>query len=245
MLAGTLQWSGPSTTTGVEGAYRSRHSGVRCRFMCTNPAGTQLTKLQLRCLFIVLPPSGCTATDVDCICASDSLEHDIAACLLANCTMQDSLGMTTLQIREMTKADGRTQDTSRVQRDLCNLSDESKTREVILYTSIVYSIAFLSVTLRVAGKAVSKRLAWDDAMVVAALLLTAIPLGCVLDMTLKGFGEHLWNLEDGKLLPILRYCKCIPYGILDGMLIRSSVHLVVDICYRPVYDQDLTGLVLS
>ncbi|KAF3041890.1 hypothetical protein E8E12_005131 [Didymella heteroderae] len=24
-------------------------------------------------------------------------------------------------------------------------------------------------------------------------------------MALKGFGEHLWNLEDGKLLPILRY----------------------------------------
>lgn len=99
------------------------------------------------------------------------------------------------------------QDTSRVQRDLCNLSDESKTGEVILYTSIVYSIAFLSVTLRIVGKVVSKRLSWDDAMVVAALLLTAIPLGCVLDMALKGFGEHLWNLEDGRLLPILRYCE--------------------------------------
>lgn len=61
--------------------------------------------------------------------------------------------------------------------------------------------------LRVAGKAVSKRLSWDDAVVVAALLLTVVPLGCVLDMAINGFGEHLWNLEDGKLLPILRYCK--------------------------------------
>lgn len=99
------------------------------------------------------------------------------------------------------------QDTSRVQRDLCDLSDESKTGELILYTSIVYSIAFLSVVLRIAGKAVSKRLAWDDAMVLSALLLTAIPLGCVLDMAFKGFGEHLWNLQDDMLLPILRYCK--------------------------------------
>jgi hypothetical protein len=136
------------------------------------------------------------------------------------------------------------QDTSRVQRDLCNLSDESKTGEVILYTSIVYSIAFLSVALRITGKAVSKRLAWDDAMVVAALLLTAIPLGCVLDMAWKGFGEHLWNLEDGNLLPILRYCECLHSEPLDVALIRRSVHLVVDLRYCTVYDQDLTGLVL-
>jgi hypothetical protein len=73
----------------------------------------------------------------------------------------------------------------------------------------VYSIAFFSVVLRIAGKIVSRRLAWDDAMVVAALFLTAIPLGCVLDMALKGFGEHLWNLKDGKLLSILRYRKCV------------------------------------
>lgn len=82
-------------------------------------------------------------------------------------------------------------------------------QQVILYTSIVYSIAFISVVLRIAGKAVSQRLAWDDAMVVAALFLTAIPLGCVLDMSQKGFGEHLWNLEDGKLLPILRNCRSL------------------------------------
>lgn len=98
---------------------------------------------------------------------------------------------------------------------MCDLSDESKTQEVILYTSIVYSIAFLSVTFRIVGKAVSKRLAWDDAMVVAALLLTVIPLGCVLDMALKGFGEHLWNLEDGRLLPILRYCECFYYTVTE------------------------------
>ena len=78
-----------------------------------------------------------------------------------------------------------------------------------MYTTIVYSIAFFSVVLRIAGKAVSKRLAWDDAMVVAALFLTAIPLGCVLNMAVKGFGEHLWNLDDGKLLTILRYRKYV------------------------------------
>lgn len=137
------------------------------------------------------------------------------------------------------------QDTSRVQRDLCNLPNESKTGDVILYTGIVYSIAFLSVTLRITGKIVSKRLAWDDAMVVAALLLTAIPLGCVLDMALQGFGDHLWNLEDGKLLPILRYCKDTHSAMLVIALIETSVHLVVGLHHRPGYDQGLTVVVLS
>lgn len=69
--------------------------------------------------------------------------------------------------------------TARVQADLCHLPNESRRQELILYTSIVYSIAFVSVLLRIVGKIVSKRLAWDDCAVVLALLLTAIPVGCV------------------------------------------------------------------
>jgi hypothetical protein len=71
-------------------------------------------------------------------------------------------------------------DTARVQADLCNLSTESKKQKLILYTSIVYSIAFVSIFLRIIGKIVSKRLAWDDLAVVSALLLTAIPAGCII-----------------------------------------------------------------
>jgi hypothetical protein len=130
-----------------------------------------------------------------------------------------------------------------VQADLCNLPEESKTQEVILYTSIVYSIAFLSVSLRIAGKMVSKRLSWDDAMVVAALLLTVVPLGCVLDMALKGFGEHLWNLEDGKLLPILRDRKCRTVSSVDNAD-GLSLHLMGDLRHHTLYDQNLSGLVL-
>ncbi|KAJ8109762.1 hypothetical protein OPT61_g7220 [Boeremia exigua] len=171
----------------------------------------------LRCLFIVLPASGCLPTDVECICASKSLEQELAACLLANCTMQDAL------------------DTSRVQADLCDLSEESKTKQVLLYTCIVYSIAFLSVALRVAGKAVSQRLAWDDAMVVAALFLTAVPLGFVLDMVFKGFGDHLWNLHDGKLLPILRnlYISWSAYVIVLCMIKISLVLFYLEIFKTP------------
>ena len=68
--------------------------------------------------------------------------------------------------------------------------------------------------MRFAGKWVSSRLHWDDAVVAGALIMTAVPLGCILHMVANGFGEHLWNLEDGKLSTILRSCKSLPTTFL-------------------------------
>jgi putative Ca2+/H+ antiporter (TMEM165/GDT1 family) len=82
---------------------------------------------------------------------------------------------------------------------MCHLSNDSKSWDVILYTCIVFSIALASVILRLIGKWASSRLSWDDAMVAGAILMTVVPLYFVLHMALNGFGEHLWNLDDGKL----------------------------------------------
>ena len=116
---------------------------------------------------------------------------------------------------------------------------------MILYTGIVYSIAFVSVALRIAGKLLLKRLAWDDAVVVAALLLTAIPVACVLQMALHGFGQHLWDLGDGKLKPILLYCKR-GYDYTLGHLHTDtgSIRFMVYIRRRTLYDQSISDTVL-
>jgi hypothetical protein len=63
--------------------------------------------------------------------------------------------------------------------------------------------------LRIAGKLVSKRLSWDDWIVVSSFMIAWIPFGCVLAMTKNGFGEHVWNLNDDMLLPILRFCMFV------------------------------------
>ena len=97
---------------------------------------------------------------------------------------------------------------------MCHLSNDSKKWDVILYTSIVFPIAWICVVMRFAGKWVSSRLHWDDAVVAGALIMTAVPLGCILHMVANGFGEHLWNLEDGKLSTILRSCKSLPTTFL-------------------------------
>jgi len=94
--------------------------------------------------------------------------------------MADSLGEHSFAICIRVHSLHVTLGTAQVQADLCNLSDESKTRQLVLYTSIVFSIALVFVSLRVVGKIVSKRMTPDDWILVLAMLLTAIPCGCML-----------------------------------------------------------------
>jgi hypothetical protein len=138
---------------------------------------------QLQCLLSTISDSDCLPTDVDCVCQSQEITRDTADCMLANCTMQESLGMCSLP--PCLLVDGTLtlppKDTARVQSDLCNLSDDSQTTQVVLYSSIIYSIAFIFVVLRLVGKTLSKGISWDDLAVVASLAIVTIPLGLVLD----------------------------------------------------------------
>ena len=79
--------------------------------------------------------------------------------------------------------------TARVNAEMCALSDESQRNSVIVCTITVYAVALTLVALRVAGKVVSKRVAWNDAPIVAAVLLAAVPIGCVLASELSGITQ--------------------------------------------------------
>lgn len=70
--------------------------------------------------------------------------------------------------------------TARVNAELCMLSDESQRSSIIAYTIAVYAVALTLVALRVAGKIVSTGVAWNDAPIVAAVLLAAVPIASVL-----------------------------------------------------------------
>lgn len=109
--------------------------------------------------------------------------------------------------------------TAKVQKDICHLSNDSKQHDVYVYTITCYTIAAVFVILRVIGRIVTRRAAFDDYIVVTALLLTAVPLGLVLKMAGIGFGEHLWNLQQGQLLENLRffYVAWITYTFVLGL----------------------------
>jgi hypothetical protein len=142
-------------------------------------------------MFVALPASGCSLTDINCVCTNPELTKSLGACMLANCTMADTL------------------DTARVQADLCHLPKESKRKDVYWCTGAVYVIAIVFVSARFAGKLVSKGLGWDDALVALVLILSAIPTILVTYSTSIGFGDHLWDLEHGRLSQILKYCESL------------------------------------
>lgn len=167
----------------------------------------------MKCLDSAAVASQCSLDDWNCVCRNRNLAKVQSACMLDVCSMQETL------------------DTSRVQAGLCDWSEESKKVEFFIYSGVVYSLAFIFVALRIAGKVVSSRLSWDDAVVAGALALTAVPLGCVLAMTRIGFGEHLWNLEDGMLLPILRFFAIAwsTYTVVLGILKISLLMFYLEI----------------
>ncbi|KAF1994515.1 hypothetical protein P154DRAFT_585650 [Amniculicola lignicola CBS 123094] len=156
----------------------------------------------LQCILYNLPASGCQLSDTACLCHSTDFTKESSVCMLGNCTMADSLV------------------TAKVQASICNLRDSSKTINVLLYTSIVYSITAIFVILRCWAKIASKRISPDDYLVVACLLLTAISLGCVIRMTQIGFGDQFWMLKDGQLLENLRlfYVAWTSYVAVLGLL---------------------------
>jgi hypothetical protein len=99
--------------------------------------------------------------------------------MLSSCTLNDSLN---------------------IAHEICHFSDKSMQRAIYVYTITCYSIAIIFVLLRVLGRLVAGRFAFDDYIVVAALLFKAIPLGLVLKMAGIDFTENHWNLQEGQLL---------------------------------------------
>lgn len=113
-------------------------------------------------MVLVVPTTNCSLDDINCICHDKQLLDSAGDCLIANCTMQETL------------------DTSRVQAALCNLPNDSRRHEILITTITVYLVALVFAVARTAGKIVSKRLGLDDAMVIVSVVLTIMPLGCAL-----------------------------------------------------------------
>jgi hypothetical protein len=149
----------------------------RCSSMCSTCLTTSFdataNNSQLVCMISTVPASGCSPDDMACICGNAELERTTSECMLANCTMQESL------------------DAARVQASFCDLSRESKRIPMFVWTASIYSGAFISVVLRIAGKLVTKRIAMDDYIVVLALLLCAVPAGCTLASRLTEVSPYM------------------------------------------------------
>ena len=133
----------------------------------------------MECL-IAVASDDCAPTEMSCQCKNGGLNQALSDCMLAKCSMSETLGMESHLTFAELELSYACVDTAKIQANLCDFSHVSKTREQLIYTIVVYTIAAIFVGLRVAGKVLTKRLSPDDWVLVVAILLTAIPCGLVL-----------------------------------------------------------------
>ncbi|CRK16101.1 hypothetical protein BN1723_002274 [Verticillium longisporum] len=152
----------------------------------------------LSCLLDTVPASGCSLTDNACQCSNSDLAIATAACLQANCTMQDTL------------------DVARVQAIVCQLPHTDRGRGTLIIVFSMVAVAFTAYLLRMAAKVTTHSLALEDTVITTAVVMkSAFDQVVLLWLTGKvshssphmvdlGFGKHLWDLQDGHLLKTLR-----------------------------------------
>ncbi|KAM0274306.1 hypothetical protein ACHAQH_007980 [Verticillium albo-atrum] len=80
-------------------------------------------------------------------------------------------------------------------------------------------------------KVTTSGLSFEDTIITTAVLLTPVPIVCVDFMVSLGFGKHLWDLEDGHLLKILRlfYMAEVVYIIVLALTKASIISVYIHI----------------
>ncbi|KAK0103168.1 hypothetical protein ONS95_014966 [Cadophora gregata] len=142
----------------------------------------ELSACSLSCVAQSLPAAGCSLIDADCQCKSKLLSHLTAGCMLANCTMQESL------------------DLSRVQAVTCSLPFEDKSQLMIILFSTIIVFTSILVILRLASKFFIKTgLGMEDYIAALAQCLSIASEIFSAQMAKLGFGKHIYSLKDGAL----------------------------------------------
>ncbi|KAK2010439.1 CFEM domain-containing protein [Colletotrichum eremochloae] len=172
------------------------------------PDLSNISTCGLSCLIQGIQGVGCDLTNTTCSCKSTGLGQLVAPCLLANCTMQDTLDLAKLQARE------------------CNLPHESQTAKVLATLITVYVIALAALGLRLVAKTMAKMWHLDDVLIISAMALTIVPVILIILMATKGFGTHLYDLGPGDLSDILRFLYAAEI-VYVFVLLLAKLSLVV------------------
>ncbi|KAL2067592.1 hypothetical protein VTL71DRAFT_2017 [Oculimacula yallundae] len=163
-----------------------------------NPPGG-LSACALSCVAQTVPAAGCSLDDSACQCSSKPLSLLLSGCMVANCTMQESLG--TLILPSSTKDyQLTTQVLSRNQAVSCDLPFRDKSNlMVILFTFIIIFTSIL-VALRMASKIfIKKQVSPEDYFACLAQCMSIVSNTFAIQMSRHGFGKHLYSQKDGAM----------------------------------------------
>ncbi|KAL4930776.1 CFEM domain-containing protein [Aspergillus undulatus] len=156
-------------------------------------------KCALTCLTEVVSKSTCGLTDFACICPNPQINAQLQPCVLGACSVKEAL---TAQNFTYT---------------ICDYPTSNDTGVFPITNIVGIIVAIISVALRVANRAMDKRLGMDDYLIILSLLFAAAISGIGIKLKDYGLGKDIWTVPFDDIRQTLKlffveeelYCICI------------------------------------
>lgn len=161
----------------------------------------------LSCLEKTIPAVGCELLNLTCICPSQRLIKITAQCLLAKCTLEESV------------------EVDKVQAALCERPYQSRNHLIRVISIVTAVFSYTVISLRLATRYfLHQKYRWDDFFIIAAAGADAVFLNFGVEFEHHGFGEHTWEI-DINIIPQLLYWFyiCEMFYIITISLIKVSI----------------------
>ncbi|KAJ0116653.1 hypothetical protein J7T55_009803 [Diaporthe amygdali] len=143
----------------------------------------------LVCLAKLVPTSGCSLTDTECLCTDVELNSQLSVCVLQGCNYEDAL---------LTKNGSST---------MCGVPVRDETATPTIVAAVGFGLATFVYILRICSAlpANGRELGWDDWTITATLLLTIPPTIFAFLLSANGLGKDMWTLPMYKIENVLFY----------------------------------------
>ncbi|KAL4899585.1 hypothetical protein BDW74DRAFT_171395 [Aspergillus multicolor] len=135
-----------------------------------------LPQCALICLIGALSNSTCDVTDSACICADTELNAQLTPCMLATCTVKESLTAQNYSY------------------STCQYPASENTVTFPIVNIIGIIVAIISVALRITYRVLAGQLGLDDYTIVASLLVAAGISGVGFPLKSHGLGKNIWTV---------------------------------------------------
>ncbi|XEV06083.1 hypothetical protein FSHL1_011370 [Fusarium sambucinum] len=170
---------------------------------------TTLPKCALKCMAVSVSNSTCDLLDTQCICRNETLQPEIEKCVLADCTVRESLS------------------TKNVSMTLCGAPIRNRQQEILAVNDVMGATSGIFVLQRFATKLVYK-LPWGlDDLFIGLSMLMAIPCMVINShgLTPNGMGRDIWTVTPDQVTSFGRnfYMMAMFYFTLQTFLKLAMV----------------------
>ncbi|KAL4994932.1 hypothetical protein BDV10DRAFT_197117 [Aspergillus recurvatus] len=168
-----------------------------------------LPECALACLISALSNSTCSATDFACICADTALNAQLTPCMLASCTVRESLT-------------ARNYSYSTCQYPV---TENTVTFPIVNIAGII--VAIVSVALRVAYRILAGQLGLDDYTICSALFIAVAISGVGFPLKTYGLGKNIWAVPFSDISATLKlfFIEEVLYTICTALIKLSMLFL--------------------